>query len=868
MDSHERIPAPLIAAHAGSLRTLVLALARDRHEADEIEQETWLRALTAPPTSFERFGGWLATVARGFASKRRRSQRRRETHEHAYAAGRELAGSVDASRADTLRAVVEALLALDEPYRSTVWQRYFEGLAPREIAARANTPLATVESRLNRAHAKLRADLERRLGARNHGAKRALLALIGFEPAWRTAFCGAWTGAWIVGLKSKIVVVAAALLVAWWSWQRSDSAAPAAARTDAESALAAADSANGPIAPPTPADPEQRTAVQTTPQPTLAASATAANGPAPYEFELDVAPLDEHQRPLAAADVFLAPVGRRFARLGTTDWTGHLTIAWRAHAPRFEGLLFAKRDGFGATPIRRVQLLAGERHAFVLAMAPDSRRETSVPLIGLVLRSSSDAGTFHLTTAPAELNATDWEFDEHRNASMYDEWITPTPPWPQARAFEAAVDSAGVPMLGDLEFAISVEGVGLAYAFEPGTPLPVEVFVFDVDGAPVPNALVSIAASNSFRGDSTTDAEGRVLNHVWTSGDEPVELMITAGGLELPLASTRIVAKPGEPVTCRLTLFAERALDGRLVTTDDGALAKWTLELLDGRTQDCVGLATTDEHGSFRFGGAPIAPLDLIARDPESGTRFVALAGILPSELDAALVARIDPRPARVRFELVDGAGVPIPDAEVRALATYGALGDHGARGVRVELPEGDARAVWQTSALAPGEYELEVGAKSRGSRVLGRYRLEPGETLDLGALRWAAPEFTLRARDDASTVLAGRYSTLDQGVGVSSRDFLGALPFPVPLGDGAWRLEARVAPLAEADSLENDTSPRNRRSLTFEPSRARELVIAPSATESSEDTATKGTDTGGANTEGSKAGEATTGGAPLREQR
>ncbi|MCK6448422.1 MAG: sigma-70 family RNA polymerase sigma factor [Planctomycetes bacterium] len=824
MDPHERIPAPLIAAHAGSLRTLVLALARDRHEADEIEQETWLRALTAPPTSFERFGGWLATVARGFASKRRRSQRRRESHEHAYAAERELAGAADASRADTLRAVVEALLALDEPYRSTVWQRYFEGLPPREIASRVGAPLATVESRLNRAHAKLRADLERRLGTHERGTNRALLALIGFEPAWRTALGGALTGACIVGLKSKIVVAAAALWIVWWSWRSFESSTPAAA--SAERAPAAMTTADAPIAPPAPVDAERRAAIGPTTTQARETREPTANGTAPFEFELDVAPLDAHQRPLAAADVYLAPLGRPFARLGTTDWTGHLNVRWRAHAPRFEGLLWVTREGFGSTPIRRVRLAAGGTNAFVLAMSPPTTTHTELRVTGLVLRNGAENGSLRLAYTTADLDTVDWQFDEQRNAWMHDEWITPNPPWPQPTRDEAAPEFAEIELLGDLQYAFEVSGFDVRSTIDFGTALPVDVWVFGSDGAPIANALVSIAASNSFRGDSTTDAEGHVQNHVMAPGTEPIELLIGAGGGALPLATQRITAKPGEPVSCRLTLFAERSLAGRLVNSDDAPLANWTLELQDARTQDCVGLATTDAAGAFRFGGAPIAPLDVIACDPASGTQFVALAGILPSELDTALVARIDPRAARIRFELVDGAGEPIRDAEVRALATFGARGDFGARGVRVDLPEDDPRAVWQTAALAPGEYELEVGAKARGSRVLGRFRVEPGETLDLGALRWVSPEFSLRSKDAASTGLWGRYATLDQGIGVWSRDFRGALPFTVPLADGVWQLQALVAPLADVATIDDAAELARERPVSLEPGRERELVL------------------------------------------
>ena len=67
------------------------------------------------------------------------------------------------------RALVEAVLELEEPYRTTVLLRFFEELPQREIARRMQTSTATVNSRLTRALAKLRLSACRAAGADGHG---------------------------------------------------------------------------------------------------------------------------------------------------------------------------------------------------------------------------------------------------------------------------------------------------------------------------------------------------------------------------------------------------------------------------------------------------------------------------------------------------------------------------------------------------------------------------------------------------------------------------------------------------------------------------------------------------------------------------
>ena len=64
-------------------------------------------------------------------------------------------------RAERRIAVVDAVGALEEPYRNTVLLRYYEGLWPRAIAAQLGVPVKTINTRLHRAHLQLREILDR-----------------------------------------------------------------------------------------------------------------------------------------------------------------------------------------------------------------------------------------------------------------------------------------------------------------------------------------------------------------------------------------------------------------------------------------------------------------------------------------------------------------------------------------------------------------------------------------------------------------------------------------------------------------------------------------------------------------------------------
>lgn len=151
--------------HAGWVRALARSLLRDPDAAEDVVQATWLAALAQGERDGPALPGWLARVARNFARKRLRGDARRERHETLAARSAAEPSAADLhERAALHRELVESVMALDEPYRSTILLRYFEELSPRAIARREGIPVRTVKTRLSRGLEKLRERLDARTG--------------------------------------------------------------------------------------------------------------------------------------------------------------------------------------------------------------------------------------------------------------------------------------------------------------------------------------------------------------------------------------------------------------------------------------------------------------------------------------------------------------------------------------------------------------------------------------------------------------------------------------------------------------------------------------------------------------------------------
>jgi len=170
--------------HAGFLRALTRSLVHDDGAAEDVLQDTWMKALTHGPRSERTARPWLATVAVNFARKQRRARSRRARHERAAAVARVHPAPEDlAEREALIRHVVNAVFDLEEPYRSAVLSRYYEGLRPREIALRTGANEATVRTHLRRGLVRLRERLDRDHGGDRNRWVSAGLALIGSQLA-------------------------------------------------------------------------------------------------------------------------------------------------------------------------------------------------------------------------------------------------------------------------------------------------------------------------------------------------------------------------------------------------------------------------------------------------------------------------------------------------------------------------------------------------------------------------------------------------------------------------------------------------------------------------------------------------------------
>lgn len=204
------------------VRALALHLVRDPGGADDVEQQTWLAAMEHPPRPGN-VRGWLGAVVRSKAWKLRRSGERRARHEEA-------AGTAPAPRrpdevvaaAEAQRRAVDAVMELDEPYRSTVLLRFFEDLPPSEIASRTGVPLGTVKTRLRRALELLRGRLDRENGGDRRAWAVALLGPgLGKGTPGATAAAATATGVIAMATTTKVLLASAAVALlaaaAYWS---------------------------------------------------------------------------------------------------------------------------------------------------------------------------------------------------------------------------------------------------------------------------------------------------------------------------------------------------------------------------------------------------------------------------------------------------------------------------------------------------------------------------------------------------------------------------------------------------------------------------------------------------------------------------
>ena len=151
--------------HIDGLYSYAMVLSRNRSDAEDLVQETYLRAIPAVDRlrKDSNVRSWLFTVLRNIWLNQLRSSGKSiqmsgadidQFFSETSAARTSDAHSQLVTRIEQER-VRQAILALSDQFREVILLREYEGMSYQEIAGVLDVPIGTVMSRLGRARSKL-----------------------------------------------------------------------------------------------------------------------------------------------------------------------------------------------------------------------------------------------------------------------------------------------------------------------------------------------------------------------------------------------------------------------------------------------------------------------------------------------------------------------------------------------------------------------------------------------------------------------------------------------------------------------------------------------------------------------------------------
>lgn len=752
-------------AHEGFVRGLARQLVTGDAEVDDVVQQTFVAALEHPPRSEGGLRGWLATVVRNVVRQGYRAKGRRARRERVAARPEGVPSTADLlAREVARRTVVEAVVALDEPYRAAIVLRYLEGLPPRDVAARLGVPVETARTRVKRGLVLLRA----RLDERHRGDRRAWMAVVlplaGGGPAAGPAADPASASAAPVAAASSRgpVLVAAGLViavgggVAWWAGAGSDAPAPAPTpRTTAW--LAPTRGPDADRAPPVPA-----------PAPSLA--------PAPRPTAWVAAP-----RPAASLRGVVVGDGRRTVpgaevraradddaaaadvRTTTTDASGQFAFdglaagAWR--------LRVRAPDGRGADTTR-VARADGAPTLVVL----------SPPPVRMVF-------TFHVEDGagrPVEGADVTWipDVETPERQTVTDRRGNARLPLratgPRVHGTVVARHRAGVASVR-CELRPLADGPRPHARLVLAAPGTVEGRVVGPDGVAVDAALVvAVAAGDPRRAGAFAPVNGgrfEVSGLPAGAYDLSVEAP-PATGLATDGAALRVEVAPGARVVTSLALGRGTVVRGRVVGGRDGSasdgvpLGDASVTLRRADVADAAPrTARTDADGTYTFHGATRGArydVEIVPAGPFASARasFVADGG-------PPLEHRLGPGGA---VDLVTDARTPFV---VRR--------DGDAEGLVTVPPAGEGVAAVRLEHLAVGRWTAALVADGRDGLRLGSFEVEAGRAAWLDTT--AGAPVVLRGRVTRAGAPVAGAVVAGLGPALAVTDAAGAYEMRGPVG-------------------------------------------------------------------------------------
>lgn len=763
----------LLTTQGHALRALAGSLLRDPHAAEDVVQETWLTCLRQPAVLPVRMSAWLGTVTRRLALRRVRGEDRRALRERRAAAAERLEDVAQRTleREEALRAVTQALLALEEPFKSALLLRYYEDKAPQAIADELGLPLPTVKSRLARGLEKLRARLGTEFRGDDASQKRGLLALAGLGAPQLVTVGGAAAGGATAGLVlgAKVWAAVAALVVAggaltWWG---------AAAETRGEGAralltLAQGADGSGSDIRATAEDPARSSATDGTREDRREAAPVTAVEPAgaeafppeaSYRYRIVGRVRDEQDLPQDGACVYLAPRLFPFNRVATTDGEGRFVIEFDARRATLDATLGFAAGGL-ELGLREVQLVAGQE--LVVDVGLRSAAEVRVAEDKVVVEPGPGAPeiAYGFEEAPAPE-----VFEQVRFALEARLDLQPTvrsqldcaPEWLRSSAGRGLfvdplpMQACGRPVQVSLELrmrrwrALSEQRVlateGMTRYIEVMTrPQPtatVRGIVRDARGDPAPNVEVGLRFPEGGRRSRVrSDASGAfVLSEVPARA-----LELLAGGGDDGRACERVELAAGQDLTWNPVLDRGAEVTGWLVSTDSRKpLAGQRVELWSASSSFLWCDSThTDEDGRFALPNVPSGAFELCVYLSDSASPFPVrvLGPVFPGTELGELALTADERAGRpLTLRLRTASDAPPPGVEVRVR--------HEATGFVALMSGPGEDGAFTLAHLPSGAYRVEAGGPS-GWRDLGTVWVDPRVegVLDLGCERFPEPGY------------------------------------------------------------------------------------------------------------------------------
>ncbi len=155
----------LVRRYTNMILVFVNARLRDPVEAEEVTQETMVRAFTLLPSlrAPRAFANWLFQIATNVLIDRKRSSKRLVAIDDGPGGERAAEGPSPQevlSREESREFVHAEIQKLPPHYRVTLALKYINGFSVDEIAERHQVPAGTVRARLSRAYQVLRRRLE------------------------------------------------------------------------------------------------------------------------------------------------------------------------------------------------------------------------------------------------------------------------------------------------------------------------------------------------------------------------------------------------------------------------------------------------------------------------------------------------------------------------------------------------------------------------------------------------------------------------------------------------------------------------------------------------------------------------------------